>query len=108
MSRVLLAALCCLLLAACGPYWRRIEPRETPVLPVDESLRIWHHGAFDIIDSAVITRDSVRGRGGFAIGRADVDSVKIAQGPGAGGAVMGALVLGIALLGIVVSQIPRD
>ncbi len=92
------------LLAATGcTFWRRVDvSRPLAILPTD-TIRLWYRGGFQLLDGVQATKDSIVGRRitdsvRVAVALPDVDSAKVARGPGASGFLVAAVGGAIALL----------
>ncbi len=100
-----------LLLAGCtGPYWGRLESPRPTTFPPDQRIQVWRGGRAIVLREVQLSRDSIVGLPdcmadtviAVRLHRAEVDSLKQAQQPGAGGiflaGVAGALAMGWIIL----------
>jgi len=106
-----LRALPLLLLAACGPWWGRVGTVETVTYDAEDRFQLWRQGNAIQLHAVRVTDDSILGISDcaptltFAFARREVDSLRLAHSPGAGGVVLGAVAGAVGMLVLITSQL---
>lgn len=103
-----------LLLAGCtGPYWGRLESTRPTTFPPDQRIQVWRGGRATTLRAVELTRDSIIGLPdcvtdtviAVRLHRTEVDSLKQAQQPGAGGIFLGGVAGAIGMLMILFASV---
>lgn len=100
-----------LLLAGCtGPYWGRLESTRPTTFPPDQRIQVWRGGRATVLRAVQLSRDSIIGLPdcmadtviAVRLHRAEVDSLKQARQPGAGGIFLGGVAGALGMLWIII------
>lgn len=100
-----------LLLAACGPYWGRVGEVGPITYDAEARFQLWQAGNATLLHAVRVTDDSILGipdcapATTLAFPRREVDSLRLAHNPGAGGVVLGAIAGALGMLFFLTAQL---
>lgn len=100
-----------LLLTACGPYWSQVGGVSTTTYDAEDRFQLWREGNAIQLHAVRVTDDSIFGISDcaptltFAFARREVDSLRLAHSPGAGGVLLGAVAGAVGMLVLITSQL---
>lgn len=100
-----------LLLTACGPYWSQVGGVSTTTYDAEQRFQLWRKGNAIQLHAVRVTDDSILGISDcaptltLAFARREVDSLRQAHNPGAGGVLIGAVAGAVGMLVLITSQL---